>query len=81
MRLSEELVEQQLEMTDIHLPQCERVILIPEPISLGVQMEEQHAQLWSYRAPAVSGQHPVSVADERLWPRVVEINPQLFLGS
>lgn len=26
----EELVEQQLEMTDIHLPQWERVILIPE---------------------------------------------------
>ncbi len=72
MRLSEVLVEQQLEMTDIHLAQCERVVLIPELISL---REEQHARLRSYR-----GQYLVSGADERLWPRVVEINTQLFLG-
>ncbi|RXN21162.1 hypothetical protein ROHU_024419 [Labeo rohita] len=101
--ISEELVEQQLEMTDIHLPQCERVISIPDPINLvsdlcqrsrcsyqpiapvPVQTEKQCARLSSYRS---SGCQWTAIrylscrggADERLWPRVVLINPQLGFG-
>ncbi|KAL0155599.1 hypothetical protein M9458_049862, partial [Cirrhinus mrigala] len=94
--ISEERVEQQLEMTDIHLPRCERVVSIPGPINsvrcsyrpiapVPVQTEKQCARLSSYRD---SGRRRTAIrylscrggADERLWPRVVLINPQLGFG-
>ncbi|KAK2867658.1 hypothetical protein Q8A67_025775 [Cirrhinus molitorella] len=72
--ISEELVEQLLEMTDIQLPQCERSRRRNN--ALGSRL---------ITAPAVSRQ-PSGIcpagggADERLWPRVVQINPQLGFG-